>query len=340
MNTLKKITVVSSLLLGAITFAQETEQTSKTTISGAVDAYTKYDVSGRDNSKTSFTKTQNSYELNMASIKAEHEIGKVSAVIDLGFGKKAEEFAYNEKKTNLAIKQAYLSYEAIDNLTLTAGTFGTHIGYELLDAQFNKNYSMSYAFSYGPFLNTGAKANYVLDEYNFMLGLTLPTDYRSASGTKTIIGQVGYATEERSIYFNFTTGEGFANKIRTTQLDLVVNEKITDKLSAGLNATYHLQKANNSIKTNTWYSTVLYVGYDVKENISINYRGEVFGDKGGLNIKTHVLSNTLSANYKIKNFTITPELRGDLGQSKIFLDRDGMATKVSAYALIGGTYTF
>ena len=46
------------------------------------------------NNYTSFTNSQNSFELGMASIKADHSFGKASATIDLGFGRRAEEFSY------------------------------------------------------------------------------------------------------------------------------------------------------------------------------------------------------------------------------------------------------
>jgi hypothetical protein len=45
------------------------------------------------NNYTSFTNSQNSFELGMASIKADYSIGKVDGVIDLGFGRRAEEFS-------------------------------------------------------------------------------------------------------------------------------------------------------------------------------------------------------------------------------------------------------
>ncbi len=47
-------------------------------------------------------------ELGMASVRLDHSIGKVSVVADLGFGKRAEDFSYNDANTMLAIKQAYL----------------------------------------------------------------------------------------------------------------------------------------------------------------------------------------------------------------------------------------
>ena len=37
------------------------------------------------------------------------------------------------------------------------GKWFTHVGYELSDAYLNRNYSMDYMFSYGPFFHTGIK---------------------------------------------------------------------------------------------------------------------------------------------------------------------------------------
>ena len=63
------------------------------------------------NNYTSFTNSQNSFELGMASVKAEYTTGKVTGIVDLGFGRRADEFSYNDKGTGLstAIKQAYIS---------------------------------------------------------------------------------------------------------------------------------------------------------------------------------------------------------------------------------------
>ncbi|MGE5106309.1 MAG: outer membrane beta-barrel protein, partial [Sphingobacteriales bacterium] len=88
-------------------------------ISGYGDVYWKYDFNKTAaNNKTSFTNSQNSFELGMASIKLEHSTGKVGIVADLGFGKRADEFSYNEvaeasggsANSKFLIKQLYLSY--------------------------------------------------------------------------------------------------------------------------------------------------------------------------------------------------------------------------------------
>ena len=145
----------------ALIFSQETTpetEKPKPVFTISADAYYRYDFNKSPlNNKTSFTNSHNSFELGMASVKAEHTIGKVGMVVDLGFGKRAEDFSYNDEKSRFSIKQLYLSYSPWKNFKFTAGSWATHVGYELVDAYANRNYSMSYMFSYGPFFHTGLK---------------------------------------------------------------------------------------------------------------------------------------------------------------------------------------
>jgi hypothetical protein len=106
----------------------------------------------------------------MASVKFEHKGNKVGAVLDLGFGPRAKEFAYTDEGITQAIKQLYITYSPADWLKFTAGTWGTHVGYELLDPQLNRNYSMSYMFTNGPFSHTGLKADITKGKHGFMIG--------------------------------------------------------------------------------------------------------------------------------------------------------------------------
>ena len=118
---MKKILVfIITLITFQVVIAQDTDSTKKTspapTITGSVDVYYRYNFndpkSGGTNNYTSFTNSQNSFELGMASIRADHSFGKASATIDLGFGRRAEEFSYGnpDHPTLFAVKQAYLSY--------------------------------------------------------------------------------------------------------------------------------------------------------------------------------------------------------------------------------------
>ena len=218
-------------------FAQDSTKKGSLTVSGSVDAYYRYNFnnakdSGHTNNATSFTNSQNSFELGMASIKADYSIGKVASTIDLGFGRRAEEFSYNDGGTTLAaVKQAYVSYAPSDHVKFTMGKWGTHIGYELLDAYLNRNYSMDYMFSYGPFFHTGIKADFTFGNSGLMLGITNPPDNATASfAKKFFIGQFSTASASGKLkaYLNYMGGkDGGSNSIN--QFDLVVLGTVSDK---------------------------------------------------------------------------------------------------------------
>jgi hypothetical protein len=179
---IRKLT--TSLLFAGLAygaFAQDSatvavEEANPLNITGFVDAYYKYDF-GKDasNNRTSFTPAYNNFALGMASVKFDKTLGKVGFVADLGFGPRAKEFSYNDDGVTAAIKQLYVSYAPSEKFKFTLGSWATHVGYELVDAPGNRNYSMSYMFSYGPFFHTGLKAEYFFGTSSIMLGIANPT---------------------------------------------------------------------------------------------------------------------------------------------------------------------
>lgn len=342
---------ITLLIITTITFAQESTTVPATTFAGSADAYYKYDFSGVDNSLTSFTNSHNSFELGMASIEASHKMGKASVFVDLGFGNRAAQFTYNDEATSFMIKQLNFTYEFSDKFKVTAGSFGTHLGYELVDAVDNKNYSMSYAFTYGPFFNTGVKAQYTSGKVSFMAGVTNPTDFKTAieagSTQKTFIGQVAFLGDSGSAYFNVTSGSSNPSSDENkTQFDFVGTKKLSDTFSLGFNGTY--AKTNNDVSSaldGEWFSLVGYATVKMKESLSLAYRLEYLDAKkatAGLGVLagTSVIGNTLSLNYKTGNLTVIPEFRLDKASEDIFTNSDATPKGLTAYALLATTYTF
>ena len=331
-----------------------------TTFAGSADFYYKYDFAEVDNSYTSFTHSHDSYEIGMASIEASHKLGKASIFVDLGFGSRASEFTYNDAANTFMIKQMYITYDFSSSFKVTAGSFGTHIGYELVDAVDNKNYSMSYAFTNGPFFNTGVKAQYTSGKYSFMAGVTNPTDFktaaRSKTNQKTFIGQIGYTTASGSAFLNFTTGSNNYNRnlgantnsafdVNKTQFDFVGSRKLNTNLTLGFNGTYAMvEDDNNSDLDKNWFSLVGYLNYAFKGKWSVAYRLEYFDNKDGAididEAKSSIIGNTLSFNYKEGNFTFIPEVRFDSSSEDIFKKKDGSTAGSSAYVLFATTYSF
>ncbi len=359
---LRKFSVLAiGMACSTCAFSQDdSTKKSNFVISGSADVYYRYNFANptiKDdtdplfnnfNNATSFTNTHNTFALGMASLKVEHTIGKVGMVADLGFGKRAEEFSYNDANTQLAVKQLYVTYAPSDKIKFTLGSFGTHVGYELVDAYLNRNYSMSYMFSYGPFFHTGLKADISLGGTSaFMVGVTNPTDFKSASAEpKMIIGQFSTGSKDGSVkgFLNFQGGK-YTDMNRLTQLDAVGTFGLSSQFSLGVNATWQSRSSKDGTgkwgDSESWYGAALYANYDPISWFGLTFRGEYLNDdKDVLGFNTTIFTPTLSANFKIDNLTIIPEFRFDNASDNMFLKHDLTATKSTGSFILAATYHF
>lgn len=354
-----------SVTIITVSYSQETTQDSSKNsavaaspppfkLSGSVDVYYRYNFQDPKqavipfNNATSFTNSQNSFELGMASLKAEHSIGKVGIVADLGFGRRAEEFSYNDSKTLQVVKQAYVTYSPSANVKFTMGKWATHIGYELVDASANRNYSMSYMFTNGPFFHTGLRADFTFGKSGFMIGVANPTDFTTTtSSTKTLIAQFSTGTKDDKLkaYLNYQGYGGASNSMPSqssvNQFDLVLNGTVSSKFSIGYNGTVQIVNDQTKTQKKKWWGSALYLNYDPTSTFGLSWRNEYFGDKKyAVKIGSNVFASTLSANFKIDNFRIIPELRLDNASTTIFTKNDGTASKSSFTAILAAVYAF
>jgi hypothetical protein len=355
---MKKILTVAAISLGIAAMAQDSTkaESPKPTITGSVDFYYRFNLanpaSGKTNNLTSFTNSHNSFELGMASIRADHSFGKASATIDLGFGRRAEEFSYNDGAldankngflTLAAVKQAYLSYAVSDHFKLTAGKWGTHIGYELLDAYLNRNYSMGYMFSYGPFSHTGIKADISLGGKSaLMVGIANPSDMVTVTTPpKFAIAQfsTGSKNDKFKAYLNYQGGR-YAPASSLSQFDVVLLGTLTGKFNIGYNGTIQTRKIMDV--SNSWWGSALYFNYDPCSSFGLTLRGEYFDDKKDvLGLDASFFQATLSGDIKIGNLTIIPEIRMDNASDNSFFEKhDGTPNKGTASFILAGTYHF
>jgi hypothetical protein len=338
--------------------ASSPDSTKSLSITGYVDAYYRFNFSNPTktqntfNNLTSFTNSQNSFELGMASVKLEHTSGKVGVVADLGFGKRAEEFSYNDTKTLQIVKQAYLTYAPSAHVKFTAGSFATHIGYELVDAYLNRNYSMSYMFSYGPFFHTGVKADITTKGKSaFMVGIANPSDFKSANfDRKWLIGQYSTATKDGKWKFwvNYQGGTASDKLSKLHQVDAVVTGALSDKFSIGYNGTIEFKKFRTAAGKDfggvkQWWGSALYLNFDPSARFGLTWRNEYFGDKDGLIFNTakgRVYESTLSANFRIGGLIIIPEIRIDDAKNNLFVKRTGSVKNATTTGLLAAVYKF
>lgn len=321
------------------------------TITGSVDAYYRYNFNNPKaypyNSPTSFTHSSNSFELGMATIRADHSFGKVSVTADIGFGTRAEEFAYNDANTRFAIKQLYVTYAPSAAIKFTLGSWATHVGYEVLDAYLNRNYSMSYMFTNGPFSHTGLKADISLGGKSaLMLGISNPTDYRSAPGMpKSFIAQfsTGSKDDKFKLFVNFVAGKQNDYK-KVVQPDVVATYAVSSKFSLGFNATLQSVKLdtahNGTFYSNKWAGAALYINLDPVSWFGLTLRGEYISDKDEFLGLKNVFTPTLSANFKIDNLTIIPEFRLDHAGNSVFYKSATETSNSTGSFILAATYHF
>ena len=383
MNLKLAAAITLSMISFTISFAQEVtksaikkaaivstnpddDETKTFTISGGVDAYYRYNFSNNFvNNYTSFTNSQSSFELGMASLRADASAlsGKVTATIDLGFGRRAEEFSYNDGVTDQSkngfmslsnVKQLYVTYSPSSKVKFTMGKFGTHVGYELVDAQLNRNYSMSYMFTNGPFFHTGLKADITAGPVGFMMGVANYTDQSTATNNvKSLLGQVsgGSSNGKFKAYLNYVGSFGSSAEAipgipnrplkSLSQLDLVINSTVTSKFGIGFNATVQSRTTNLDATSGSWWGSAVYLNFDPTPTTGITLRSEYIGDSKTIYFPTkNIFANTLSVNFKVGPLTIIPELRVETSKSAIYFKKDGTGVKSTATALVAVVYKF
>jgi hypothetical protein len=324
-------------------------------ITGSADLYYRYDFAKQaSNDFTSFTHSTNSFELGMAELKVEHKTDKLDMVADLGFGRRATEFAYNDQGILAAIQQLYISYSPYSWVKFTAGTWATHVGYEVEDAYANRNYSMSYMFTYGPFSHTGVRADFTSGKSGFMIGVSNPTDYRyvpeGVINKKFLIAQYSYAPSDNfKLYLNYVGGEN-VDTSKSNQFDVVINAKAGSKVTLGYNGTIKLVKEyagkGNYSSTQNWWGSAVYVSYDPTAHFGLSLREEYHSDQDQLTVYSgfgqggSVIGSTLSASFKKDGFTLIPEIRVDQASQGIFKNTSGAPTKTDGSFLIAAIYSF
>jgi Putative beta-barrel porin-2, OmpL-like. bbp2 len=326
-----------------------------TTFSGSLDLYYRYNFANApsfNNNYTSFTNSQNSFELGFATIRADHSWAKSGVTVELGFGRRAQEFSYNDGPSpslngyfSLAnVVQAFVYYNITDKIKLTAGKWGTHIGYEVVDPSGNRNYSMSYMFSYGPFFNTGLKADIAIaGKTAIMVGISNPTDNSTTTAVqKMAIAQISTATPDSKwkFYLNYQGGHN-TDSSTLNQFDFVMTGTVTDKFSVGFNATDQMVKTSN---TNSWWGAAVYLNVDPSPKFGATLRAEYFDNKKAVLTVLppgSLTEFTLTGQFHLGKLTFMPELRYDTGsQNGSFLKHDDSPTTNTFSGLLAATYVF
>lgn len=322
-------------------------------LSGYLDAYYTCNFNDPKSSRNQgriFDVYHNTFSLGLIQAKVQYTSDKLDIVADITAGPNADLGNFgNAIGSSILIKQAYMAYEIIDNLVLTVGQYGTHIGYELIDAPENFNYSLSYLFGNGPFYHTGVKLDYAIgDNFGVMAGLVNGWDELvDFNKGKSVTLQSRFILEDNlAFYLNWIGGDeskglsGFGEYegSYTSLLDLTASWQTTDKFKVGLNTAWgSFQSGANSFETGVysrsanWWGTAIYLNYDVSDVLGLGLRTEKFVDESGVRYfgPVNATAFTLTGDIRLANqrLIIKPEFRYDHTQENFFEDHNGNLVK-------------
>lgn len=337
---MKKIYLsVFTIFVSFLAFSQESE--SPITFSGYVDTYYFANLNGVNGIGSNlgasgferiFDHNANSFQVGLAQMMMTYEKGPITGVVDLVFGNHADLGNYGNiasplggTGTALAIKQAFVSWAMNDKVSLTAGQFGTNVGYEVIDAPANFNYSLSNLFGNGPFYHTGIKLDIApAENFAFMVGLNNGLDSKDDfNSSKGVMAQVYLApTSGWDVYLNyFGTNESAEADVKASYswFDITTSYQVTDNFLIGLNAVPYGALAVDNEETKSWWGAALYLNGSLTEKFGLGLRAERFDNsEGGIYLidgngdGTSVTSLTLTANVDItENLMLKPEIRYD-----------------------------
>ncbi|MEO0735002.1 MAG: outer membrane beta-barrel protein [Bacteroidota bacterium] len=340
---------------------EKEEEEPSFSLTGYVDAYYQANLSsvdgdGDDKSYipfgSSFTGATNTFGIGNVNLLAEKTMGKVSFVGQVGFGPRAVEGNGDSNidgTGNLAstVQQLFVSYSPSESVTFTLGNFGTFVGYEVIDAPANMNYSMSHLFSNGPFYHTGAKVDFSFGEgFGAMVGVFNDTDSKvDVIEGKHFGGQLSYSNDQIGVYLNAITGPetedvSGEDNLNEFQVDLTATFQASESFMLGLNASSYSTSVDGN-NAGGFFGTALYATIATSEDFDFSLRGEYFASTaadGDTSDQPSVIALTASGNFKVGDLRIVPEIRLDSGSNDFhgFGEDDDSAIAF----LLAGIYSF
>jgi hypothetical protein len=343
---MKKFLLLSLITVSALTFKANAQTDPPLTITGSVDAYYKYDFSGASNIPTSFASDHNSLSIGMVDLALKKKVGKASFVGEVSFGPRNDQSI--PVPTN-HIQNLYVSYDVTPEFNLTGGYMGTFVGYEVINAAGNFNYSTSYLFTNGPFQNAGVKATFLFsDKASLMVGAFNDqwNVYKAVNNMGLFGAQLMVAPVKGwTAYINLLTGSN-STATSGTVIDVTTSYQITDAFKLGLNAADYA--ASKGAGTGGYQGIALYPQLAVSSAVTLGLRGEYFKTKTGT-VATFgpapgqsVTALTATANIKSGPLTFIPEVRFDTNKdlaTSAFM-KNGMPARTASQFVLAAVYAF
>jgi hypothetical protein len=253
------------------------------------------------------------------------------------------------------LEQAYIQINVPvgNGLQVIFGKYVTPIGYELVENEWNANWSGGWQWTFiEPFTHTGLQLSYQInDQWDAQVLVNNGWDNVKDNNTaKSYMGRIGYAPNDKtSIGLIGYGGPEMDDNNHDWRkgVSLLVTHQCTEKLNTAVQLDYG-QEEGGDINGGTaeWWAAGVWAIYDITEKMQLALRGDFLKDRDGnrtsdflfpVNTGQDLWSLTATLNIKpVEELRIAPEIRYD--HSSLDTAFDGHDSQVTAG--IGVVYSY
>ena len=302
-NICSMVVMVGLLVVGFASVTQSAVLTKEDfNLYGYVDlSYTQNfkNPSGNVNQNRVFDVDSNSFRVQLAQIVLEKEAKYGGALaeaagfrVKLNFGEDAEFTGGSAGGDDVDFQEIYAQFIAPfgNGIDLRFGRMNTLIGYEVIEAPYNPNFSRSWLFGFGqPFTTTGARGSYAFtDQVAFSIGVI--NDFKGSisddNNTKGVESALFLAPTDwlgLSAYGYFSANEAAVGADAGRLLGGgIIDIQAMEDTKIVLEAYYANQENAFANGSNArWNGFAGYIIHDFTDQWGIRFRGEIFEDAQG-----------------------------------------------------------
>ncbi len=326
-----------TVLLTTVVTAQ---QTSSLAVSGFVDGYYSWNFNqpaNRTDKLRNFDVYDNQMNLSLAEVVLQKKAEPVGFRLDADFGTANDmvqgipPYGTTPYSTLTNLQQAYLTgvIPVGAGLTVDAGKFVTHMGYEVIESKDNWNYSRSLLFAWAiPYYHTGIRFTYPFSS-SFTAAFHVVNNWNSNIDNNDFksLGLALNYTISSSTTFTLNVMDGVEESEpniagKKTVFDLILTNQLTDAFAITLNGDYGDERTLGGLAT--WKGIAVYGRYSIDTVSAVAIRAEIFDDPIGyataLSVpKLDVKEVTATYEYKFSNaLLLRGEYRYDFANAAIF----------------------
>ncbi|XXF78324.1 porin [Myxococcaceae bacterium GXIMD 01537] len=233
-------------------------------------------------------KRANAFSVNLASLGVSLEPEPVGFRFLLGMGNSME-VVHAGEPVGVAtgpdvwrfLQQALVSF-AHGPLTLEAGVYPSHIGFESFQSQLDWTYTRSWMGELSPYYQTGLKGTWRFnDAWSAQLHVINGWQNIGENNRGKALGtQVAYTGERLTASFNTFIGDEAGDGLRLFG-DVVATYKVTEALSVAVTADLGSQQLEGA-EAALWYAAGANARLQLAERVALAARAEFFTDEEGV----------------------------------------------------------